>query len=81
MAYVDFLAEVHGQTRRDYLGRVNEYPKAEAAKVAKQFGREYWDGDRRLEGGSRGWKTGAVVNEDGADHAPSPAPVRPATRQ
>ena len=47
MAYTDFLAEVHGRTKRDYLGRVNETPKVEAAVVAKQFGRDYWDGDRK----------------------------------
>lgn len=47
MAYVDFLSAVHKATRRDYLGRVNEIPKAEAARIAKRFGREYWDGDRR----------------------------------
>lgn len=48
MAYIDFLSTVHRRTRRDYLGRVNAYPKAEAAKVAKQFGYDYWDGDRRI---------------------------------
>lgn len=47
MAYVDFLSAVHKRTQRDYVGRVNEIPKAEAAKVAKQFGRDYWDGDRK----------------------------------
>ncbi len=48
MAYVDFLSAVHKSTKRDYLARVNEYPKAEAAKLAKQWGYEYWDGDRRI---------------------------------
>ncbi len=47
MAYVDFLSVVHGRTKRDYLGRVNETPKAEAAMIAKRFDRDYWDGDRR----------------------------------
>jgi protein-L-isoaspartate(D-aspartate) O-methyltransferase len=47
MAYVDFIAPVHRATVRDYLGRVNELPKAEAAVVAKRFDREYWDGERR----------------------------------
>lgn len=47
MAYVDFLSAVHRSTRRDYLGRVNETPKAEAAAIAKRFDRDYWDGDRR----------------------------------
>ena len=47
MAYIDFITTVHSQTKRDYLKRVNEYPKAEAAKLAKQFGFDYWDGDRK----------------------------------
>jgi protein-L-isoaspartate(D-aspartate) O-methyltransferase len=48
MAYVDFLSPLHKRTQRDYLGRVNEYPKAKAAAVAKRFGEEYWDGDRKF---------------------------------
>lgn len=48
MAYVDFLSPIHKQTQRDYVARVNEYPKAEAAKLAKQFGKDYWDGDRKV---------------------------------
>lgn len=48
MAYIDFISSVHKKTKRDYVGRVNECPKAEAAKVAKQFGGDYWDGDRRF---------------------------------
>ncbi len=47
MAYIDFLSSIHRRTARDYLGRVNEFPKAEAAKLAKQFDMEYWDGDRK----------------------------------
>lgn len=48
MAYVDFLSPIHRSTRRDYLARVNEFPKAEAAQRAKQWGFDYWDGDRKL---------------------------------
>jgi len=48
MAYVDFLTSVHKKTQRDYLGRVNEFPKAEAARLAKQFAYDYWDGDRKV---------------------------------
>jgi len=44
---IDFLTPVHKSTKRDYLARVNEYPKARAATVAKQFDFDYWDGDRR----------------------------------
>jgi len=44
---VDFLAPLHTATKRDYVQRVVEYDKAECAAVAKQWGRDYWDGDRR----------------------------------
>ncbi len=47
MAYVDFVSLVHKSTKRDYLARVTEFPKAEAAKKAKKFDFDYWDGDRR----------------------------------
>ena len=47
MAYIDFLSPLHKATKRDYLGRVNEFPKAEAARLAKQYGYDYWDGDRK----------------------------------
>jgi SAM-dependent methyltransferase len=50
MAYIDFLTAVHKSTKRDYLARVNEpeYPKAKAAELAKKWGVDYWDGDRRI---------------------------------
>ena len=50
MAYIDFLSPLHKATKRDYLARVNdpEYPKARAAELAKQWGYDYWDGDRRI---------------------------------
>ena len=48
MSYIDFLSSLHKKTKRDYLARVNEFPKAEASKVAKQFGFDYWDGDRKF---------------------------------
>ena len=48
MSYIDFLSSLHKKTKRDYLARVNEFPKAEAAKIAKQFGFDYWDGDRKF---------------------------------
>lgn len=47
MAYVEFITSLHQRTSRDYVGRVTGSPKAEAARVARQFGRDYWDGDRR----------------------------------
>lgn len=50
MAYLDFMSVVHKSTVRDYLARVNdvEFPKAKAADLAKQWGFDYWDGDRRI---------------------------------
>jgi protein-L-isoaspartate(D-aspartate) O-methyltransferase len=48
MATVDFISLVHKSTKRDYLQRINEYPKAEAANKAKQWGYDYWDGDRKI---------------------------------
>jgi SAM-dependent methyltransferase len=50
MAYVDFMSVLHKSTERDYLARVNDqvYPKDKAAQLAKQWGYDYWDGDRRI---------------------------------
>lgn len=50
MAYLDLMSPLHKATQRDYLARVNdpEYPKAKAAELAKQWGFDYWDGDRRV---------------------------------
>lgn len=50
MAYIDFMSAIHKSTKRDYLARVNdtEYPKARAAELAKKWGFDYWDGDRRI---------------------------------
>ena len=48
--YIDFLSSLHKQTKRDYLARINDktYPKYKAAKFAKKWGYDYWDGDRRI---------------------------------
>jgi SAM-dependent methyltransferase len=50
MAYVDLLSAIHNSTKRDYLARVNDpdFPKAKAAELAKQWGFDYWDGDRKI---------------------------------
>lgn len=45
--YIDFVSRLHTQTRRDYRARVLESDKAECAQIAIQYGRDYWDGDRR----------------------------------
>ncbi len=50
MGYIDFMSSIHQSTKRDYLDRVNDssFPKAKAAKLAKKWGFDYWDGDRRI---------------------------------
>ena len=50
MSYLDFMSPLHKSTHRDYLTRVNdpEFPKAKAAELAKHWGFDYWDGDRRI---------------------------------
>ena len=69
MAFVDFISPLHKKTARDYLGRVNEFPKAEAAAIAKRFGRDYWDGDRKVGyGGMRYDGRWRVVAETMAKH-------------
>jgi SAM-dependent methyltransferase len=44
---VDFLTPVHTRTPRNYSERVLGLDKAECARVAKEFGRDYWDGARK----------------------------------
>lgn len=50
MNNVDFLSTTHKSTTRDYLARVNDkiFPKHKAAELAKRWGFDYWDGDRRI---------------------------------
>ncbi len=43
---VDFVTALHVATKRDYLQRMND-SKVESMIIAKQYGREYWDGHRR----------------------------------
>jgi ubiquinone/menaquinone biosynthesis C-methylase UbiE len=48
MAEIDFVSQIHKKTKRDYLARVNEFPKADAAIIAGRFDKDYWDGDRKV---------------------------------
>jgi SAM-dependent methyltransferase len=71
MTYVDFLSSIHKTTKRDYLARVNdpEFPKAKAAKLAKEWDFDYWDGDRRINyGGYRNDGRWLKVAKAMADH-------------
>ena len=60
MAYIDFMSEIHNSTHRDYLGRVNDpdFPKEKAAKLAKNWDYDYWDGDRRINYGGYNYLVG-----------------------
>ena len=44
---LDFITRLHARTQRNYVGRVMEADKAECATIAKQWGKDYWDGDRK----------------------------------
>jgi protein-L-isoaspartate(D-aspartate) O-methyltransferase len=44
---INFTEKLHNSTKRDYVGRVTESSKADNARIAKKFGKDYWDGDRR----------------------------------
>lgn len=43
---VDLITPYHKRTQRDYLARMND-DKVHCMEVARQYGQEYWDGERR----------------------------------
>ena len=43
MANVDFIGPLHNRTKRDYVGRVVQYDKANCSEIAKKYGQDYWD--------------------------------------
>ena len=47
MAYIDFILRVHNAAKRNYVARVTESDKAACATISKQFGFDYFDGDRK----------------------------------
>lgn len=47
MAVINFLEQYQKATERDYVQRVVEHDKAESAALARQWGYDYWDGERR----------------------------------
>jgi SAM-dependent methyltransferase len=47
MTEINLVQSMHDSTKRNYVQRVVEHDKAESATVARQWGRDYWDGDRR----------------------------------
>jgi len=42
----NFVTSLHTSTKRDYLARMID-DKAHCMEIAKQYGKDYWDGDRR----------------------------------
>jgi ubiquinone/menaquinone biosynthesis C-methylase UbiE len=42
----NFVTPLHQATKRDYLARMVD-DKVQCMKIAKQYGEDYWDGDRR----------------------------------
>ena len=42
----NFVTRLHQATKRDYLSRMLD-DKVHCMKIAKQYGKNYWDGDRR----------------------------------
>ena len=44
---LSFVTALHTRSKRDYVGRVTQADKAECAEKAKQWGYDYWDGDRK----------------------------------
>jgi ubiquinone/menaquinone biosynthesis C-methylase UbiE len=44
---LSFITSLHTRTKRDYVGRVIDADKAECATIARQWGKDYWDGDRK----------------------------------
>lgn len=46
MKEVNFLEKYNSSTKRDYVARVVNHDKAECATIAKNWGVDYWDGDR-----------------------------------
>jgi protein-L-isoaspartate(D-aspartate) O-methyltransferase len=47
MGYVDFISQLHTKSQRNYLERMGKHNKAECARIAKKFDRDYWDGERK----------------------------------
>lgn len=43
---LNIITPLHKQTKRDYLGRMQD-SKVACMKVARSYGRDFWDGDRR----------------------------------
>ncbi len=47
MALREFVTPLHTKSKRNYIERVNSFDKAQCATIAKQYGYDYWDGERQ----------------------------------
>lgn len=47
MALQEFVTPLHKRSTRNYIERVNAHDKGHCAQIAKQYGQEYWDGERQ----------------------------------
>ena len=54
---MDFMQSLHTSTKRDYVARMRD-DKVICMMVAREFEREYWDGDRRYGYGGYWYKEG-----------------------
>lgn len=43
---LNIITPLHKQAKRDYLARMND-DKAYCMKIARQYGKDFWDGDRK----------------------------------
>ena len=43
----NFITKLHNSTKRNYLNRMKDQ-KVYCMKIAKKYGKEYWDGNRRF---------------------------------
>ncbi len=48
MPQITLVSQLHCLTGRNYTERVVKYDKPACAEVAKQFGKDYWDGERKF---------------------------------
>ena len=44
---INLVSKLHNSTKRNYLKRMND-DKVYCMKIAKKYGKNYWDGNRRF---------------------------------
>src|SRR5262245_33956419 len=75
-ALLEIVTPLHKRTTRDYAGRMAD-DKVHCMAIAKQYGQDYWDGDRRYGyGGYRYDGRWGVVAERLIEHYRLPANAR-----